>query len=259
MADQTTRAFGWRPDLPDQRDHRFMLAPGQQRALPVSAAIPARVMPPIWDQGNLGSCTAFMAGFLHETMRRTQGLAKRAPSPLFTYWATRLLEGGLPLTKIDSGATIRNAVRSLAKYGQPTEEAWPYRPEQFTRRPPAKAWAEGETKQAVAYQRITSLDGIRAAIADELPVGFGYMVYESHETPAVARNGRVPMPGLNEAPLGGHACSFVAYDDTKRLFRFRNQWSAGWGHNGYGYLPYEYVANPELCMDWWIVRSVEAG
>lgn len=253
----TTRAFGWRPDLPDQRDFRFALAPGAQRTLPQAAAIPARIMPPIWDQLDLGACTAFMAGFLHETMRRKQGLTKQTPSPLFTYWWTRYWEAGLAQTKWDSGATIRSAVRSLVKYGQPTEEAWPYRPELFTRRPPAKAVAEAEQRQALSYQRVTSLDGIRAAIVDECPVGFGYMVYESHMTAAVERSGRVPMPSLSEAPLGGHACSFVAYDDTKRLLKFRNQWGPSWGDKGYGYLPYEYVTNPQLCMDWWIVRQVE--
>jgi C1A family cysteine protease len=259
VTDLKPRAFGWRPDLPDQRDYRFAITPGAQRTLPVAAAIPARIMPPIWDQGDLGACTAFMAGFMHETLRRKQGLPKQAPSPLFTYWATRFLEGGLAQTKWDSGATIRDAVRSLAKFGQPTDETWPYDPALFARRPPAKAWAEGEKRQVLTYQRVTSLDGIRAAIVDECPVGFGYMVYESHETQAVARTGRVPMPGLNEAVLGGHACSFVAYDDTKRLLKFRNQWTAQWGDKGYGYLPYEFVTNPELCTDWWIIRTVEAG
>lgn len=253
------RKFGWRPDLPDQRDYRFALAPGAQRALPVAAAIPARIMPPIWDQGDLGSCTAFMAGFLHEQLRRKQGLTPQAPSPLFTYWTTRYLEGGTAQTRWDSGATIRGAVRSLVKYGQPPEELWPYEPRQFTRKPVARAFAVGGQRQVLTYQRVTSLDGIRAAIVDECPVGFGYMVYESHMTDAVARNGRVPMPGLNEAPLGGHACAFVAYDDSKRLLKFRNQWGTSWGNKGYGELPYEYVTNPDLCMDWWIIRTVETG
>jgi hypothetical protein len=48
--------YGWTPDVPDGRDHLFAAS---ERVL---AKIPARVdlrreCPPVYDQGDLGSCT----------------------------------------------------------------------------------------------------------------------------------------------------------------------------------------------------------
>ena len=46
--------YGWQPDLPDQRDHVYS-AP--QVALPPAVDLRAGC-PPVYDQGQLGSCTA---------------------------------------------------------------------------------------------------------------------------------------------------------------------------------------------------------
>jgi hypothetical protein len=45
------KAMGWRPDMPDIRDHLFAAAPGIQRVLPPSASIAPSTQPPIQDQG----------------------------------------------------------------------------------------------------------------------------------------------------------------------------------------------------------------
>lgn len=252
------RRFGWRPDQLDPRDHKFALAPGAQRLLPPNASLSLKMEPPIGDQANLGSCTGWMATYLHEQLRRKSGLASSLPSPLATYYWTRLIEGGLAQTKQDSGATIRDAVRSLAINGAAPEELWPYVPAKFAVRPSAAAQNAAAQRQVISYQRVTSLDGIKASIVDGYPVGFGFLVFPSMMTAAVARSGKVPMPGAGEAPEGGHACAFVAYNDTQRLLLFRNQWGGSWGRGGYGYLPYEYVTNRELCQDWWTIRAVES-
>ena len=257
-AEPVERRFGWRPDQLDPRDHLFSFTPGAQRVLPPVASVDGKYNPPIGDQLNLGACTGWMATYLHEQLRRKLGGQPAIPSPMATYWWTRFIEGGLPQTKIDSGATIRDAVRSLVAYGAAPEELWPYQPPSFARRPSTMAQQAAAARQVISYLRVSTLDGIKASIVDGYPVGFGFLVFPSMMTPAVDRTGKVPMPAASENPEGGHACAFVAYNDTSRLLTFRNQWGVGWGRNGYGYLPYEYVTNPQLCQDWWTLRTVES-
>ncbi|KAF9113766.1 hypothetical protein BGX30_006826, partial [Mortierella sp. GBA39] len=49
--------YGWRPDLPDRRDH-FFSAPGPGlQSLPSSVDLRPGC-PPVYDQGEIGSCTA---------------------------------------------------------------------------------------------------------------------------------------------------------------------------------------------------------
>ena len=64
------------------------------------------------------------------------------------------------------------------------------------------------------------------------------------------------MPDRSERMLGGHAVLLVGYDDNKQLYKFRNSYGTGWGVEGYGYLPYQYVEHPQLAGDFWIVREV---
>lgn len=251
-------SFGWRPDLPDQRDYRFALMPGAQRILPEAARIDPKTEPPVGDQGELGSCTAWMGGYLHEQLRRSLGLAPIDPSELFLYWWTRYLEGGTAQTRVDSGATIRDTVKALARYGLASEASWPYVIPKYRTKPPARATAEAARRQALTYQRATRLDDIKGSIVDGFPIGMGWVVYDSALTNDVAKTGHVPMPMMSDSVMGGHASAIVGYDDRTRLFEFRNSWGRGWGRNGHGTFPYEYIGNPQLSMDWWAVRSVEA-
>jgi len=49
--------YGWLPDLPDHRDHYYAAVVEKAAALPASVDLRAQC-PPVYDQGQLGSCTA---------------------------------------------------------------------------------------------------------------------------------------------------------------------------------------------------------
>ena len=56
--------YGWRPDTPDLRDRAVkVVAPVRLSALPPSVDLSTHAaMPPVYDQGQLGSCTANAIG-----------------------------------------------------------------------------------------------------------------------------------------------------------------------------------------------------
>lgn len=60
--------------------------------------------------------------------------------------------------------------------------------------------------KALSYQRLTPiLSQLKGCLAG-YPFVFGFSVYESFESEAVARSGKAPMPGgSTEKQLGGHA------------------------------------------------------
>jgi C1A family cysteine protease len=153
---------------------------------------------------------------------------------------------------------LRDGIKTLARQGVCAEQTWPYAIERFRDKPPAPAYREGLRHQALLYQRLTQ-DAwqMKGCLASGFPFVFGFSVYESFESPAVARSGKVPMPGPGERQIGGHAVLAVGYQDRTQSFSVMNSWSAAWGDAGYFYMPYAYLSNPSLAADIWTVRTVE--
>lgn len=245
--------YGWIADHPDQRDFLF-LPPPRPVDLPPSVDLRAHC-PPIYDQGDLGSCTANAIGGAVEFDQMKQGEPAVMPSRLFVYYYERLLEGTIAS---DSGAQIRDGMKVIAKYGAPPESDWPYVVSQFADAPPPTAVQDGLKSLALEYLRLdnTSLHTLKACLAAGFPFVSGFTVYQTFESQAVAASGVVPLPYFFEPRLGGHAVMTVGYDDATARFLVRNSWGAGWGMQGYFTVPYRYWTNPRLADDFWTLRRM---
>jgi C1A family cysteine protease len=257
MAEPTPRKiarYGWRPDAPDQRDYRF------EPPADVLAALPSMVdlrpsCPPVYDQGQLGSCTAnAIGGAVEFERRRQQLLPDFVPSRLFIYYGEREIEGTVDS---DAGAEIRDGMKVVATAGAPPESDWPYDINRFADKPPAKAFDDALTDVTTQYQRLSqTLAQMKGCLASGLPFVFGFSVYESFESNEVASTGVVPMPGPDEAVIGGHAVCAAGYDDGQQRFICRNSWGSDWGMAGYFTMPYAYLEDPQLASDFWVVQMV---
>jgi C1A family cysteine protease len=125
-------------------------------------------------------------------------------------------------------------------------------------KPPRKVYAEARKHQAILYQRLPQdLDPLRGCLSQGWPFVFGFAVFESFESKAVARNGRLPMPKRSERDRGGHAVMAVGYDDAQKRFILRNSWGPRWGMKGYFTIPYAYVLDENLAADFWTIRLIE--
>lgn len=246
------KKYGWKKDLSDHRDHSFKLT---LTALPPSTDL-RNICPLIYDQGQLGSCTAnAIGGAIHSLEIKNAVKDLYMPSRLFIYWNERALEG---TTRIDSGASLRDGIKTVAKQGVCSEVTWPYNINKFKRKPPSKAYQEAKKNTIDAYFRINDGDlmGMKGALAGGNPFVFGFSVYDSFESKAVSKSGIVPMPKSNEKLLGGHAVMACGYDDSKQMFLVRNSWGQNWGLNGYCWMPYTYLSNDKLANDFWVITKL---
>jgi C1A family cysteine protease len=246
--------FGWIPDLPDARDYSYG-APLMRFPLGLPPAVDLRAQcPPVYDQGQLGSCTANAIAGAIEFDQQKQGTKEFVPSRLFIYYNERVIEGTV---NQDAGAQIRDGIKSVAKLGAPPETDWPYDIANFAEKPPKQAYRDARGDLVSSYARVVqNLTQMQGCLAAGYPFVFGFTVYESFESQEVASTGIVPMPGPGERVVGGHAVVAVGYDDTKRWFVIRNSWGNVWGDKGYCYMSYEYLLRPNLADDLWIIRSV---
>lgn len=245
--------YGWKRDLPDHRDH--ILNTAKVAPLPPSVDLRAG-MPPVYDQGQLGSCTgnAIAAAFDYERKRQAEPFVN--PSRLFIYYNERAIEH---TTRSDAGANIRDGIKSVNATGVCPESEWPYDIAKFARKPANKCYADAIKTHSIAYQSVQRAGGatdVMTALAQTGPVVFGFSVFASFESRQVAATGIVPMPSPNEQMVGGHAVVAVGYDQNQQMFTVRNSWGAAWGDAGYFRMPFAYLADPNLASDLWCISLV---
>lgn len=247
--------YGWHPDLPDHRDQLYSAPVATLQTLPPLVDLTSQC-PPVYDQGQLGSCTAnAIAGAIQFDQIKQSLPGPFVPSRLFIYYDERVIEGTVAT---DSGAQIRDGIKTVASQGVCPEPMWPYDINQFATKPPANCYTQALKNLVSLYQRITpTLSQLRGCLATGFPFVFGFTVYESFESAAVAASGQVPMPAPGEAVVGGHAVMAVGYDDPNQRFIVRNSWGAGWGKAGYFTIPYSYLTSAQLASDFWTIRLVK--
>jgi C1A family cysteine protease/GH25 family lysozyme M1 (1,4-beta-N-acetylmuramidase) len=258
--------YGWKPDLPDQRDHSYAVPTAVLKT--ISGMVDLRPQcPPVYDQGQIGSCTANAIAAALEFDMMKQNLPSFTPSRLFIYYNERNMEGTVPL---DAGAYIRDGIKSVASQGDCPESEWTYdatpaeQPSNLfppgakaATAPSPQCYADAIFHKAMSYQTVDqNLADMKGCLSSGYPFVFGFTVYPSFESDDVARSGNVPMPGADEAPIGGHAVMAVGYHDSQNVFVVRNSWGPLWGMAGYCYMPYAYLLDDNLSDDFWTIRIV---
>jgi C1A family cysteine protease len=248
------------PSPPDERD----------RIVKSSAISPPRLSSSVdlssfctkvKDQGSVGSCTAFSTvgalEFLHKKFGGLQG--ENMFSERFTYYATRVNVLNWKAEE-DSGAYIRDAIKSVVKYGSCLENSFPYNGD-WKGIPSIENYKEALNYQALSYAKFETgnspserkllISTIKAGLNSGFPIVAGFTCYSNIWS---GEKGVIPLK--NNQIIGGHAILIVGYDDHTSMFKFKNSWTESWGDKGYGYLPYDYYFNGDM-FDLWSVYKTE--
>ncbi len=251
---QKISRYGWQPDLPDQRDFAYAAPRGVTKSLPAKIDL-RKNCPPVYDQGQLGSCTANAIGGAFEFELMKQKAVVFMPSRLFIYYNERAIENTV---KTDSGAQIRDGIKTVNKQGVCPEAMWPYNIAKFAAKPDNSCYKDALQHIVLNYSRVPrSLNQMKGCIANGFPFVIGFTVYTSFESAAVAKTGKLNMPKTDEQVIGGHAVCIVGYDDSVKRFIVRNSWGTTWGLKGYFTMPYDYLLNQNLSDDFWTLRLVQ--
>ncbi len=281
-----TVGTGWLPPPPDLRDYTEAAPEIKEMAKKLGVlkgakpkAAPAKVdlrdwCSPVEDQMGLGSCTAHAAVGIVEYLERRSFGKHVEGSRLFVYKATRNL---MQVTG-DKGAWLRNAMGALCHCGVPDEKYWPYTDAEpaFDEEPPSFVYAVADNYEAVKYfchdpqgavvPGSAVLGSVKKYLAAGVPSMFGFWGFPSFDSCNV--KGGIPYPCPGESAQWGHAVVAAGYDDKKKLkntecdksttgaLLIRNSWGTGWGDEGYGWLPYDYVLD-KLAIDFWSLLSME--
>jgi C1A family cysteine protease len=244
------RRYGWKPSLPDLRDH---IADASELTV-LDEVDPRADLPDVFDQGQLGSCTANAVAAAVEYDAKLNGSDPGFLSRLWIYYYERKIEGS-PADQ-DTGAYGRDGFKVCNTIGVPLEQDWPYDIAKFSDEPPANLADEAKQHRISNYRSVPhNLDSIKAVLSNRQTIAFGFTVYESFESQEVAQTGIVPMPTRNERALGGHEVLLVGYlKDEPNYGLVRNSWGTGWGLKGYFLMPWAYLLDRNLASDFRTIR-----
>jgi C1A family cysteine protease len=228
-----------------------------QRKLPPSVDL-RHFLTDIEDQGNTNSCVAnAVAGAYEYLAKRHLGEDAYNVSRLFIYFNARMAQES---EAEDNGSFICDAIEGLREHGACSEETWPFEESSVTDEPSDDAYDEAARFLVESSELVpVDLDAWRHCLAEGYPIIFGIALFNSFDQQR--KKGLVPMPLQSESSRGdhgNHAMLCVGYSDTDKLFIVRNSWGNGWGDDGYCYIPYSYMVNPDFNLgDCWIIKQLD--
>jgi len=217
-------------------------------------------MSPVKNQGSLGSCVGFAVVAMKEWQEQQEHLQellegkkyKRKSkhydlSEQWMYYKCKEID----YWPNEEGTSIRFAMKILNKVGVPCEKAWPYNAS-YVGKP--KRWANLVSKWSLGgeYIRMRTPEDIINSLGNNGPLPIGIAVYK--EMFYTTSNGIIKYPVDPDTCYGGHAICLVGWNPEIKMFKFKNSWGTGWGQNGYGYLPYNYIK--DFCWDAWEIKDL---
>jgi C1A family cysteine protease len=269
----------------------LMMTPDQLLNLPVYSqeSLPSKLKlkslsisvtlanPPVRDQGQLGSCTAFCGTETDEILYYyKKGAWTNTLSPSFLYYCERVL---ILKQKIqsDNGAYIVDIPQALKTYGDCLESSYPYpasdKSTAYKTPPTSAAMTEGLTYQVgvtdpnkvnISYGLINAGDlvTVKTFLSNNIPVMLGFNVYDNSSytlfeglnTVNYTYNPLTATGSLKQGArlLGGHAVPIIGYDDNYAYtggvgaFLVQNSWGTGWGKQGFFYMPYTVFSSTKI-------------
>lgn len=235
----TKRRYGWRGSLGLVAEP----AADTEGLKPLVYVDPRADLPPVYDQGQLGACTANADCAAFEYDASLDDITTGRLSRLFVYYGERKCEG--TLGQGDVGAYGHDGF-TVARHGVPAEKDWPYDISTFEGPVPVAALHdEGHYRLSKPVKAVPKqISAMRQVLSNRQTISFGFAVYESFESSEVAQTGIVRMPSAHERRLGGHQMLLVGYLPSEPHYGLaRNSYGAGWGIGGYCLMPWAYLTS----------------
>ena len=213
----------------------------------------------IFDQGHLNACSSNAISNQIILSTNREDLLNIIPSRLYQYFNSRLvdkIENNLPSIE-DDGASLKAAYEALVKYRIVDENKYPYIEDKVNKFPSPDIYRQAYKQKSIIhsyrriYPQLYSMKYILYVL--KKPICFGMSVFENF----VTLNKNNYMLSKPEGQfLGLHAVLIHSYNDETKAFGIINSHGRNFGNDGIFEMSYDYVLNPELSFEFWIINEI---
>gem|GEM_PF-1174108 len=243
-------ATGWIPDSWETIQENLLTPQeiAEYAGIRPTAALPASVdltnsFPAPGNQGHQGSCAAWATAYALKShmvyLERGEPLNDRGNqfSPAYVYNQLATSNG--------SGLYIYDAMSLIKEQGVCSLESFPYNSSDWETKPTPEQRAEAANYKGRDWGSIFGVDAIKTWLASGKGVVTGIQVYPDFDR--LSWDNPI-YDSISDRSRGGHAICLVGYDDNKRAFKLINSWGTGWGLDGYGWVSYDLMNNPDVII-----------
>lgn len=191
-------------------------------------------MPPVGNQGDQGSCTAWAIAYAARTYHYAKDNAVTASSPANIASPAALYNSIKDAGDCNSGSRISDGLDFIKTRSIPSLSQFPYHADRCTRLPNLDADDSPRFRiDDWSIVDVASLDDIKGQIAN------GHAVIVSLHEPDDFKNFRGGIYSTEAAdPNNAHAITAIGYSERLQAFKLMNSWGRHWGRNGYVWLTY---------------------
>ena len=236
------------PTLYDKVPIAMPVSRGDYDNLPIEHSL-YKYSPVPQNQGSYGTCVGWAAAYAARTIQmahqqnwlNTTLITENALSPFFVY------ESAKPSSDIycQEGTSLYNGLEIMKEVGSVKTFDYPNQCGQTISKPLEKKALQYKIKD---YRRLfdtgvtDKVSFVKKSIAENRPVIIGIQCCtESFQN---AKTKYWKLQPTDNAPLGGHALTVIAYNDTlfgkgEGAFQLMNSWGTTWGEGGFIWMSYK--------------------
>jgi len=151
-------------------------------------------------------------------------------SRLFIYFNGQIIDQQTR-SVADAGASRKNVVVGMCKYGICKEELWPYDRRYLNRKPPSEVYEAAKQYMITPLRIPVDMIAIKTCLANQIPALVAVKMKYEINGEANITGGYISIPDPNDysiANLTSHAVLLVGYDDATEHFIARNSWGRDW-------------------------------
>lgn len=230
-------------------DDKYVPAPSLQ----VKDSVDLRkFFPEVRNQEELGSCTSFAAAAMYEAMMARGGDQNAEyMSPGFLFYYSNILKG-----RPQGGSNYHDQLEVMGQQGICYDSLYTYDADNPSRQPLKEAQEDAAHHRVLkAAQILLSEEGEKSdyikenhrllvsALSEGYPIGISLKIYDNFgkDGPFVLHPDDTP----NAKEEGYHAMVIAGYSEDNGFYIVRNSWGPEFGDEGYCYIPFTYIDDPE--------------
>lgn len=227
-----------------------------KKDLPLPEAVSLKsFFPPVENQSDLPVAPAFVTCDVYDYYLKRNGI-ESTTSKSFLYQS--VYANNLEHSEGVGTLRLEDFFQQLMGVGVCKEIFWPNVREKFFEAPTEEALEDAENQriEKVAKLHLDEYE-IKSALAEGLPVIVGVKIFKSFFD--AMNSGIVPTPEsaeMESGDFGFHPMIIVGYSEKEKHFLVRNSWGTAFGDKGYCYLPYQYILDPKLCTEAYVIEKV---